>query len=103
MKKIFFTLSAMLAFGIAAAQTEPEVNEKPENPASTTPAVMEKAKENSKLKRDIVNRQTTEDAKVKPRKSQLRTRKHLKSTPDADRVGDTVKKRTVRKKTEKRN
>ncbi len=92
MKKIVMAIGAVFCCGLINAQTPPpEELEKKENPATnTTPEVIEDVKENSEIKRDVINKQN-EDLEVQPRKDQIRTRKHIKNTPDPSIVNDTVR------------
>ncbi len=100
MKNIIITLGAVLCFGLANAQTPvKEVLEEPKNPAkNTTPKVIEEVKEEAEIKRDVINKED-KDLDIQPRKDQIRTREHVKSTPVAERVTDTV----IEKKSKKRS
>ena len=89
MKKIIVTAAALFCVGFVSAQTPPQKPEKKDNPATnTTPEVIEDVKEASETKRDIINKQN-EDLEVQPRKDEIKTRKHIKSTPTPSRVKDT--------------
>lgn len=90
MKKIFTLLSALFIYGVAAAQTE-RSTEKPENPAKTTPEVMEEGKKDAKLKHDVITKDDKRQDGAAPRKNQIRTRDHEKSTPKLERVTDTAR------------
>ena len=92
MKKIVMVIGAVFCYGVINAQTPPsEELEKKENPATnTTTEVIEDVKERSEIKRDVINKQN-EDLEVQHRKDQIRTRKHIKSTPDPSIVNDTAK------------
>ena len=100
MKKILLSLGALLVFGIARAQTEPKPPVVPDTkkPARTTTDVVEKYKKDNTIKPDVVNRQTPQgDDGVQPRKDELVTQDHIKSTPKPQ----TVKKATATKKIRK--
>lgn len=90
MKKIFTLLSAVLIYGVATAQTE-RPTDKTENPAKTTPEVMEENKKDAKLKRDVITKDDKRQDGAVPRKNQIRTRDHEKSTPKLERVKDTAR------------
>ncbi|AWH85170.1 hypothetical protein HYN59_08555 [Flavobacterium album] len=100
MKRIFLSLAAVFAFGIASAQTEPKTVKpmQPEPPKTTD--VKDKAKEDAEIQNDV--NKDPEDAIV-PRKDELKTRDHVKSTPDPKTVKDTVATKKKMRKSKKRS
>lgn len=101
MRKIF-TLLSVLSFGIATAQTEREKSsDKSLNPAKTTPEVMEEGKRDAKIKPDVITKDDKRKDGAVPRKNEIRTRDHEKSTPKMERVTDTVRTGTLSKKRKK--
>lgn len=94
MKKIILSLAAVLAFGIASAQTEPKpVKREPAKTNSET----DKAKKDAEIQSNILG------DTVQARKDEIKTRDHVKSTPDPDRKRDSVAAKKKVKKMMKRN
>jgi hypothetical protein len=88
MKKLIMSLAAILTFGIASAQIDPE------QPQQTQPDPVKGVEPDSKNKadRDVdvpIDPQTIETRKDKdPLKDELKTKDHVKSTPDPAVVKD---------------
>lgn len=91
MKKIMITLGAILTFGIASAQVPP--SQPQQTQPDPVPTVKDKDK---KTKKDATMQQAVDPAKpvttdqVQPRKDELKTRDHVKSTPNPDTMKDTA-------------
>lgn len=80
---------AVLAFGMTSAQTNPkQVPPVQPEPPRADIEVKDKAKTDTEIQNDI-NRQGM-GVPVQPRKDEIKMHGHVKSTPDADRVKDTV-------------
>ena len=103
MKTIFLSAVAILAFGMASAQTDPkqvpQTTASPQNPATTTPE-MNKSQTDAELQNDVMQRQNEQGEVIQSRKAEVKT-DHIKATPDVERVRDTVK-TTTRKTAKKR-
>lgn len=103
MKKVFIMMGAVLSFGIASAQTDPkqppQAPDTPPTPVTTdmTPADADQKDPNAQT--TVIEKSVKRD-KVQPRKAELKTRDHVKSTPNPERVRDTAK---TSKKKAKRN
>lgn len=92
MKKIILSLAAMLTFGIASAQIDPA------QPQQTQPDPAKGVEPDTKNKVDTKvdvpidpatqNSQTGVIDDTQPRKDELKTRDHVKSTPDPAIVKD---------------
>lgn len=101
MKKIFFSLAAVLVFSAAQAQTAPQ-QVPPAKQVPTAPGVIDNGTNKSTtIKPDAVSKQDADGTTTgtQPRKDQLKTNDHVKSTP-VKTAGDTVatkkSKRTTR-------
>lgn len=107
MKKIILSAIAMLAFGIASAQTEPKTP--PVAPTPPSPQVTpeeKKANADANMQNQIPqnSQQRMEMDGAQPRKDVLKTQDHVKSTPDPEAVKNNssdvkTEKRSKRKKT----
>jgi hypothetical protein len=88
MKKMILSLAAMLMFGIASAQTGPTTTRpvQPEAP-KTGMEEKDKVKKDAEIQNDV---NQDPEKKVVPKKDELKTRDHVKSTPDPDKKKDTV-------------
>ena len=102
MKKIILTLAAIFIISIASAQTDPkQVPQPPQTPSTPLPpppsktALKEKPLTDAEIQSDAVNKQPKKQGEVQPRKDELKTQNHVKSTPSPGTVNDTV--RTVKK------
>lgn len=93
MKRIIVTLTALLTFGMASAQTEPKPIKR--EPAKTT-EIPDKAKKDAEI-------QNMPGDTAMPRKDEIKTRDHVKSTPDRDRAKDTTATKNKVKKSKKRS
>jgi hypothetical protein len=104
MKKIFLSLAAMLTFGIASAQISPAQPQQTQpDPANTATDANTKAKKDANVQNDVVNPSAAPQGNdVQPRKDELKTRDHVKSTPDPSTVKDDGKKKDPEKKGRKR-
>lgn len=110
MKKIILTLAAIFTVGIAAAQTDPkdtrQVPQPPQIPSTPPPLpktdIKDKPIKDEEIQRDGVTRESKMPGEVQPRKDELKTQGHVKSTPKPSTVNDTVKPVKKTKKT-KRN
>lgn len=99
MKKIILSLAAIFTMGIAAAQTDPkDPKQMPQPPqAPSTPLTppqtdsKQKAVKDQEIQRDGVTREPKMPGEVQPRKDELKTQGHVKSTPKPSAVSDTVK------------
>ncbi|HYD90135.1 MAG TPA: hypothetical protein VEA37_01450 [Flavobacterium sp.] len=101
MKKIFITLGAVLAFGIASAQTDPKQPQQPQAPPETPKAdIKPKSLEDAEIQNDAVSNNPKKPGEVQPRKDELKTQGHVKSTLHTEGVQDTV--RPVKKAKKKR-
>ncbi|MHA3787618.1 hypothetical protein ACX0HA_05345 [Flavobacterium hauense] len=93
MKKILLTMAAILVLGIASAQTDP----KQVPPAPSTPMpppkteLKDKPVKDEEIQKDAVNRQPKKQGEIQPRKDELKTQNHVKSTPQPSTLNDTVK------------
>lgn len=102
MKKIVLTLGAVLAFGLAHAQTDPQqVKPETKKTPNTETDVMKENEKDMQIRPDAVSKQQkpTNPDGTQPRKDEIITNDHVKSTPNPERVKDTVapKKARVRK------
>lgn len=101
MKKIILTLGAMLAFGIASAQTDPKQPQQPQAPPETPKTdIQPKSLEDAEIQNDAVSNNPKKPGELQPRKDEIKTQGHVKSTPKADKEKDTTK--TVKKSKKKR-
>ena len=93
MKKLILTMAAMLTIGVAAAQTNPNQPPQP----STTPLpppkteLKEKPVKDEKILNDGVTKQPNMQGEIQPRKDEIKTQGHVKSTPKLSTNNDTVK------------
>lgn len=100
MKRIILSLAAVLTFGIASAQTEPKSTKPLQPEVQKTTDVKDKAKEDAEMQNDV---NKDPEASVVPKKDELKTRDHVKSTPKTDGMQDTVSSKKKMKKDKKRN
>lgn len=101
MKKLILA-AALFAFGAGYSQTDPkQAPQQTQNPAQTVP---DKTNQDAEIQNDVINRQATPATDVQPRKDELKTRDHVKSTPDPAVLKDTInqKKKPVAKKSRKK-
>lgn len=100
MKKIFLSLAALFIVGVAYAQTDPNQPPVPPSPQETTKAETRNTKKPVELSKDAVDNQQKPEGRVQPRKDEIKTQDHVKSTPIPERKKDTVKqlKKDSRKK-----
>lgn len=90
MKKIFLSLAAMLTFGIASAQISPTQPQQTQpDPVNTTnPA---NPKKDTNVKNDVLDpAKPLQGNEVPPRKDELKTRDHVKSTQSPATVKDSA-------------
>jgi hypothetical protein len=99
MKKIFLSLAAMLVFGIASAQTEPKQQPAQPQPVNVTDD-KDKAKKDAEIQNDVNH--PNRGNEIVPRKDEIKTRDHVKSSPDTDKVKDTITVKRANKKATKR-
>ena len=97
MKKAFLSLGALLVFGIASAQTDPQQTQ---TQTQTQPKTKTTTQQNDKteVKGAVVNdvKKTGADGEmVQPRKDELKTRDHVKSTPETTTKTDTASSRQM--------
>lgn len=104
MKKVFIMLGAVLSFGIASAQTDPkqppQAPDTPPTPVTTDMPPADADQKDPNAQTTVIEKSVKRD-KVQPRKTELKTRDHVKSTPDSERVRDTVKTQRKTKRTKK--
>lgn len=107
MKKIILTMAAIFTIGIASAQTDPkQVPQSPQTPSTPLPPpkteIKDKPIKDAEIQNDAVNKQPKKQGEVQPRKDELKTQGHVKSTPMPTTVSDTVKavKKTSKSKKE---
>ncbi len=101
MKKIMMTLGAILAFGIASAQVPPSQPQQTQpDPVPTVNGKDRKTKKDATIQQDSDPAKPVTTEQVQPRKDELKTRDHVKSTPEPNTVKDTAdrKKTTMKKK-----
>jgi len=96
MKKLILTMAAIFTIGIAAAQTDPkQVQQPPQTPSTPLPPpkteIKDKPIKDSEIQNDAVNRQPKMQGEIQPRKDELKTQNHVKSTSNPATVNDTVK------------
>ena len=100
MKKTIFTLGAVLAFGIASAQTDPKQPPTPQAPPETPKTdIPQKSVGDAEIQNDAVSNNPKKPGEVQPRKDELKTQDHVKSTPQPETVTDTAK--VVKKRNKK--
>ena len=98
MKKIFLSLAALFAFGMAMAQTTPMQDQPAKQvPSKTTEDVVQKNQKEMEVKPDAINKNDVKADGTQSRKDKMITNDHVKSTPAPERVADTSK--TATKKT----
>jgi hypothetical protein len=98
MKKIILSMAAVLTFGIASAQVPPSQPQQtqPDPNATTTP---DRPKKDTNVQNDVVDpTRAPQGNEVQPRKDELKTRDHVKSTPSPAITRDTInqKKKTAK-------
>lgn len=93
MKKMILTMAAILTIGVAAAQTEPR--QVPQPPTTPLPPpkteIKDKPVKDEEIQKDGVTKEPKMQGEVQPRKDELKTQGHIKSTPNPSTVNDTVK------------
>ena len=95
MKKVFLSLGALLVFGIASAQTDPQQTQTQTQPKTKTTT---QQNDKTEVKGAVVNdvKKTGADSEmVQPRKDELKTRDHVKSTPETTTKTDTASSRQM--------
>lgn len=102
MKKILMTLGAILTFGIASAQVPPSQPQQTQpDPVPTVKDKDKKTNKDANIQNQVIDpaKPVTTD-QIQPRKDELKTRDHVKSTPDPNTVKDTAadRKKTKMKK-----
>ncbi|MGV3461186.1 MAG: hypothetical protein ACO1N9_12110 [Flavobacterium sp.] len=104
MKKIILSAIAMLAFGIASAQTDPKTP--PTSPTPPSPQVTaDDKKANDATMQDQVPATSEQRKKMdgaQPRKDELKTQDHVKSTPDPETVKTENDRKAVKKSKKKK-
>ncbi len=94
MKKTMLTMAAVLMISIASAQTNPnQVPQTPQTPSTPVPPaeLNNKPVKDAEIQNDAVNKQPKMQGEVQPRKDELKTQNHVKSTPSPATVNDTVR------------
>jgi hypothetical protein len=98
MKKIILTLAAIFTIGIAFAQTDPkQVPQPPQTPLAPLPPpppkteIKDKPIKDAEIQNDAVTKQPKKQGEIRPRKDELKTQNHVKSTSQPAIVNDTVK------------
>lgn len=95
MKKTFMTLAAIFSISMAFAQTDPkQVPQPPQTPSTpVTPKteIKDKPVKDEEIQNDAVNKQPKPAGEVQPRKDEIKTQDHVKSTSRPETVTDTVK------------
>lgn len=97
MKKVILSLGALLAFSIASAQTDPQ-QVQPQTQTQSQTKTTTQQNDKTAVKGAVVNdaNKTGADGEmVQPRKDELKTRDHVKSTPAT--TTDTVSKKKTGK------
>ena len=98
MKKIIFSLGALLVFGIASAQTTPVTTTKKQAATTTTTDVTVDAQKNSQIKPDAINKNDVNGVDAtQSRKDKLITNDHVKSTTAPQKGKDSTSTKSVRK------
>ncbi|WP_129583035.1 hypothetical protein [Flavobacterium cyanobacteriorum] len=102
MKKILVTLAAVLAFGVASAQVPPgQPQQTQPDPTGTT--ADDRAKKDADVQNDVLDpAKAPQGNHVTPRKDEIKTRDHVKSTPDPATVKDSTDNRKKSQKKSKR-
>jgi len=93
MKKVFLSLAALLAFGVAQAQTDPAAAKQPAKTVpSTETEVVKESKKEMTVKQDAVTRQQKTDGTdaTQVRKDKTVTTEHVKSTPTVQKKQATT-------------
>jgi len=106
MKRLMLALAAMLTFGVASAQINPAQPQQtqPDPADAVAPAdAKNTADKKVDVQVDATSRQETTVDGVQPRKDEIKTEDHVKSTPDPSTVQDKektpVKKNRKKKRT----
>ncbi|TRW25166.1 hypothetical protein FMM05_07620 [Flavobacterium zepuense] len=104
MKKIFLSLAALFAFGIAQAQTTP-AQEQPAKqvPSKTTEEVVQKNKKEMEIKPDAAHKNERKLDGTQTRKDEMITNDHVKSTSAPEKVTDTTQTATKKARTAKKS
>lgn len=89
MKKIILSLTALLAFSIASAQTEPKTTKNPANQTPTTTTQPDKTAVGGAVV-DDKNKKGSDGEMIQPRKDEMKTTDHVKSTPATGTMTDTT-------------
>lgn len=103
MKKIMITLGAILTFGIASAQVPPSQPQQTQpDPVPTVKDKDKKTKKDASIQNQVIDpsKPVTTD-QVQPRKDELKTRDHVKSTPEPNTVKDTADRKKAKMKKKK--
>ena len=92
MKKILLTLGAVLTFGIASAQVPPSQPQQTQpDPVTTKKDAETKAKKDANVQNNAITpTRAPQGNEVRPRKDELKTRDHVKSTPSPSITKDTI-------------
>lgn len=96
MKKLILTVAAVFSLTIAAAQTDPKQVPQPAQPTATqtqpakTAVKAKKPIKEADMQTDAVTRQQKVQGDVQPRKDEIKTQNHAKST-SKPAVMDTLK------------
>lgn len=93
MKKLILSMAAIFTMGIAVAQTDPK--QPPQTPSTPPPPPKTELKNNpvkdEEIQNDAVNKQPKMQGEIQPRKDELKTQNHVKSTTPPSTLNDTVK------------
>jgi hypothetical protein len=92
MKKILLTLGVVLTFGIASAQVPPTQPQQAQpDPVTTKKDAEIRARKDANMQKDRVDPANAPQGNdVQPMKDELKTRNHVKSTPDPAITKDTI-------------
>lgn len=95
MKKVIMTIVAVFSISIAVAQTDPkQVPQPPQTPSTPLPPpktdIKDKPVKDAEIQNDAVNKQPKPQGEVQPRKDEIKTQNHVKST-SRPTVNDTIK------------
>jgi len=99
MKKIILTFGAVLAFGMASAQTNPQQLQTDKNPMpGKTDVVQKEAQQQAVIKPDARSKQAVQgDDQVQSRKDEMVTNDHVKSTSVPEKAKKTAGKKKAGK------
>ena len=92
MKKIFLSLTALLAFGIASAQTTNSTTNTTAQPKnkSTSSGMNDKTDVKGPIVQKDATRSGADGEMIQPRKDEVKTTDHVKSTPTPNTMKDTT-------------